>query len=68
MPEVSDASKGDDTYCDEKHYHFMGWVEEAYIKEDGTLDKDAAGYALYPAGHAGHTAANKTFYAIWAKE
>ena len=68
MPEVSDASKGDDTYCDEKHYHFMGWVESIYIKEDGTLDTGAVGYALYPAGHAGHMAANKTFYAIWAKE
>lgn len=65
MPEVSDASKGDDTYCDEKHYHFMGWVEDTYINDNGTL-KD--GYTLYPAGHAGHTAANKTFYAIWAKE
>ena len=65
MPEVSDASKGDDTYCDEKHYHFMGWVEDTDINDNGTL-KD--GYTLYPAGHPGHTAANKTFYAIWAKE
>lgn len=64
---LSDASKGDD-YCDEKHYHFLGWVEEAYIKEDGTLDTEAVGYELYPAGDAGHTAANKTFYAIWGKE
>ena len=64
MPNVSDASAGA-TYCDEKHYHFMGWVEDTYINDNGTL-KD--GYTLYPAGHAEHTAANKTFYAIWAKE
>lgn len=62
---LSDASKGEDTHCDEKHYHFIGWVESSYIDEDGTL-KD--GYTIYPAGDSGHTAANKTFYAIWAKE
>ena len=61
----SDASKGEDTHCDEKHYHFIGWVEESDINENGTLK---AGATLYPAGDAGHTAANKTFYAIWAKE
>ena len=61
---LSDASKGDD-YCDEKHYHFLGWVEESYINDDGTL---MSGATLYPAGDGGHTAANKTFYAIWAKE
>ena len=67
MPAITggDASKGDDTYCDEKHYHFLGWVEDTDINDDGTL-KD--GYTLYPAGHSGHTAANKTYYAIWAKE
>ncbi len=66
MPAITggDADKGD-TYCDEKHYHFMGWVEDSDINDDGTLK---AGYTLYPAGHSGHTAANKTFYAIWAKE
>lgn len=61
---LSDASKGDD-YCDEKHYHFLGWVEESELNENGTLK---AGATLYPAGDAGHTAANKTFYAIWGKE
>lgn len=61
---LSDASKGDE-HCDEKHYHFLGWVEESEINDDGTLK---SGYTLYPAGDSGHTAANKTFYAIWAKE
>lgn len=66
MPAITggDADKGD-TYCDELHYHFLGWVEESDLNENGTL-KD--GYTLYPAGDAGHTAANKTFYAIWGKE
>lgn len=61
---LSDASKGED-YCDEKHYHFIGWVEESDINENGTLKAEAT---VYPAGDGGHTAANKTFYAIWAKE
>lgn len=61
---LSDASKGDD-YCDEKHYHFLGWVEESDLNDDGTLK---AGATLYPAGDGGHTAANTTFYAIWGKE
>ena len=61
---LSDASKGDD-YCDEKHYHFLGWVEDSDLNDDGTL-KD--GYTLYPAGDAGHTANNKTYYAVWGKE
>lgn len=61
---LSDADKGS-TYCDEKHFHFLGWVEESYINDDGTL-KD--GYTLYPAGDSGHTANNKTYYAIWGKE
>lgn len=70
MPAITggDATPGS-TYCDEKHYHFLGWVEDSDINDDGSL-KD--GYTLYPAGDdnsgAGYTAANKTFYAIWAKE
>ena len=67
MPSPSDATPGA-TYCDEKHYHFLGWVEETYIKDDGTLDTEAVGFEIIPAGDSGHTAANKTFYAIWAKE
>ena len=61
---LSDASKGA-TYCDEKHYHFLGWVEESEINDDGTLK---SGYTLYPAGHSGHTAANTTYYAVWGEE
>lgn len=62
---LSDASKGDDTYCDEKHYHFLGWVKESDLNENGTMK---AGATLYPAGDAGHTAANKTYYAVWGKD
>ena len=61
---LSDADKGEDTYCDEKHYHFLGWIEEQYIDDDGTLN-DAS---KLKAPGTSMTAANKTFYAIWAKE
>lgn len=63
MPSPSDKDPGDE-HCDDKHYHFLGWVVEDEINNDGTLK---SGYTLYPAGDAGHTADNKTFYAIWAK-
>lgn len=59
---LSDATPGED-YCDEKHYHFLGWIEEQYVDEDGTL-KDAS---KLKAPGASITADNKTFYAIWAK-
>ena len=59
-----DEAKGDAS-CAEEHYHFMGWVEDVYVNRNGTLK---SGYTLYPAGHSGHTAASKTFYAIWAAE
>ena len=64
MPSPSDKDPGDE-HCDEKHYHFLGWVEESEINDDGTLK---SGYTLYPAGDSGHTANNKTYYAIWGKE
>jgi hypothetical protein len=64
---LSDASKGDE-HCDDKHYHFLGWVEDTYVKEDGTLDTEAVGFEIIPAGDSGHTANNKTYYAIWGKE
>ena len=60
---LSDATPGED-YCDEKHYHFLGWIEEQYLNENGTL-KDAS---KLKAPGASITADNKTFYAIWAKE
>lgn len=64
MPSPGDVDKGDE-HCDDKHYHFIGWVEESDINENGTLKAEAT---VYPAGDAGHTANNKTYYAIWAKE
>ena len=60
---LSDADKGEDTHCDEKHYHFLGWIEEQYLNEDGTL-KDAS--KLKAPGDE-ITADNKTFYAVWVK-
>lgn len=62
---LSDADKGDD-YCAEKHYHFVGWLSEAYVNADGTLKSGYESY-LYEPGHSGHTANNTTYYAIWAE-
>ena len=62
-PTWDNATPG--TACEGTHYKFMGWVEAAYINEDGTL-KD--GYTLIPGSESGHCADNKTFYAIWAEE
>ena len=67
MPEaLSDADKGDD-YCAEKHYHFVGWLSEAYVNADGTLKSGYESY-LYEPGHSGHTANNTTYYAIWVTD
>jgi hypothetical protein len=60
---LSDADKGS-TYCDEKHYHFLGWIEEQYLNTNGTMS-DAS---KLKAPGTSMTAANKTFYAIWAEE
>lgn len=62
-PTLSDETPGE--ACEGTHYKFMGWVESAYINEDGTL-KD--GYTLIPGSESGQCADNKTFYAIWAEE
>ena len=62
---LSDATPGDD-YCAETHYHFVGWLSEAYVNADGTLKSGYESY-LYAPGHSGHTANNTTYYAIWAE-
>ena len=62
---LSDVTPGD-TYCAEKHYHFIGWLAEDYVNADGTLKSGYASY-LYAPGHSGHTANNTTYYAIWAE-
>ncbi len=62
---LSDAEPGE-SFCGEKHHHFIGWLEEEYINEDGSL-KDGAMSHIVPAGETGHTAANKKYYAIWSK-
>lgn len=59
---LSDASKG--SYCEGEHFHFLGWIEEQYVDDDGTLN-DAT---KLKAPGASITADNKTFYAVWAKE
>lgn len=63
---LSDADKGDE-YCAETHYHFVGWLSEAYVNADGTLKSEYENY-LYAPGHSGHTANNTTYYAIWVTD
>ena len=58
------ASTTPDSGCEGEHYKFVGWVEESYVKSDGTLN---SGYTLITGGSAG-TASEKTYVAIWAKE
>ena len=60
----SDATPGDD-YCAEKHYHFVGWVLESSINNDGTLKDDAV---VVPAAESGHYATGVTWVAVWAQE
>ena len=64
VPALSNASDPADDSCEELHYKFVGWVEESYVKSDGTLN---SGYTLITGGSAG-TASDKTYIAIWAKE
>ena len=64
VPSPGNASAPSDDSCEELHYKFVGWVEESYVKSDGTLD---TGYTLISGGSAG-TASDKTYIAIWAKE
>ena len=60
----SDATPGD-TYCEAKHYKFIGWVLSTSVNEDGTLKNDAV---VVPAGESGHYATNVTWNAVWADE
>ena len=66
MPAAPDDATPGDDYCGEKHFHFIGWLEEQYINDDGTLKDGGAAYII-PAGDTGHTANNKNYYAIWSK-
>ena len=64
MPNIDDADKGSDTYAEEKHYKFVGWVIESDMNSDGSLK---SGYTLYLPGSA-MTGSNTTYYAVWAKD
>lgn len=61
---LSDETPGD-TYCEEKHYKFIGWVLSTSINDDGTLKNDAV---IVPAGDGGHYATNVIWNAVWADE
>lgn len=51
--------------CEGQHKHFMGWVEESDINEDGSLK---AGATIYPGNQSGMCAEGKKYYAVWADE
>ena len=53
------------TYCEEKHYKFIGWVDDAHVDSDGTL---LTGYSIVSGGTTSWNATGTTYYAIWAKE
>ena len=51
--------------CEGQHKHFIGWVEEKDINEDGSLK---SGATIYEAGQSGMCAEGKNFFAVWADE
>jgi len=69
MPDAPDDATPGATYCNKTHFHFIGWLEEQYVNDDGSPKDGAIASHLIPAGDdnsgSGYTAANKTFYAIW---
>ena len=66
MPTIADKSEG--SYCQGKHYIFIGWLEynEDNIDTDGTL-KAGAIANIIPGG-VSHTASEKTYIAIWDED
>ena len=67
-PSVVDPEANSEEGCEGLHYHFVGWVAEDYINEDGTLKTEAAGFEIVPAGKSNHCASGTTYYAVWAEE
>ena len=71
MPDAPDDATPGATYCNKTHYHFIGWLEEQYVNEEGSPKDGAIASHLITAGDdnsgSGYTADNKTFYAIWAE-
>ena len=57
IPKISDKSTATSGTCQQLHYHFAGWVTEAY--------KDSpSGHIVTLDGHASGT----TYYAVWEKQ
>ena len=61
IPNPGDIAAGDreGTGCEGIHYHFAGWVEDAYKASPSGHIIDASGT---------EDASNKTFWAVWEKE
>ena len=51
--------------CEGQHKHFIGWVVEDDINDDGSLK---SGATIYSAGQSGMCAEGKNYYAVWADE
>lgn len=63
VPTISDKSKGSE--CEGEHYKFVGWVDEDYVDDDGTL---LTGYSIVSGETTSWNASGTNYYAVWAKE
>lgn len=53
------------SYCNDLHYKFVGWVLSTSVNDDGTLKNDAV---VVPGGQGGWNCTGVTYYAVWATE
>ena len=53
------------SYCNDLHYKFVGWVLSTSVNDDGTLKNDAV---IVPGGQGSWNCTGSTYYAVWAAE
>lgn len=63
-PNFTDFTPVND-YCNDLHYHFIGWVISTSVNDDGTLKNDAV---IVPGGQGSWNCTGATYYAVWAAE
>ncbi len=59
------SDKAEAVGCEGQHKHFIGWVVEDDINEDGSLK---LGATIYEGSQSGMCAEGKNYYAVWADE
>lgn len=57
-PSLKDRTKGETSFCEDTHYHFVGWVEDGVDPQTNPVI--SAGTDM--------TGSNKTYKAVWAAE